>query len=146
MRTNSGADLIDIRELIERFEELETERQDLTDAHSTAESEEESKTTAEDVQQWDDDNGAEFKAIGDLLDSLKGYGGDHQWRGDWYPVTLIEDVYFETYARDYAEDIHGGAMREAQWPFDCIDWEKAASELQVDYSSVDYDGATYWYR
>ncbi|KVE35712.1 hypothetical protein [Burkholderia sp. BDU5] len=36
--------------------------------------------------------------------------------------------------------------RDATWPNNCIDWERAARELQVDYSSVEFDGVTYWYR
>jgi hypothetical protein len=41
----------------------------------------------------------------DLLAELRGNGGDHEWRGDWYPVTLIRDSYFTEYAQSFAEDI-----------------------------------------
>ena len=34
----------------------------------------------------------------------------------------------------------------SNWPFNCIDWEKAAEELQQDYMSIDFDGVTYWMR
>ena len=27
-----------------------------------------------------------------------------------------------------------------------IDWAQAAHELQMDYTSVDFDGVTYWIR
>ena len=33
-----------------------------------------------------------------------------------------------------------------QWPLYCIDWEYAARELKHDYTSVDFDGVTYWVR
>jgi hypothetical protein len=36
--------------------------------------------------------------------------------------------------------------RDLKWPFTCIDWEQAASELQMDYSAVDFDGVIYWIR
>ena len=91
----------------------------------------------------DEDNApAELVA---LLDELKGNGGDEQWRGDWYPVTLIRDSYFKEYAQELADDI-GATDRNAAWPLNCIDWEEAASDLQIDYTTVEFDGVTYWYR
>lgn len=83
--------------------------------------------------------------LSDLLAELAGNGGDHQWQGVRYPVTLILDSYFENYAQQLAEDI-GAIPDDAQWPANCIDWERAARELQVDYTSVEYDGITFWYR
>ena len=87
----------------------------------------------------------ELATLETLLSDLQGNGGDHQWEGDWYPVTLIRDSHFKDYARDYAEDV-GAINRDASWPNNCIDWDRAARELQVDYSSVEFDGVTYWYR
>ena len=67
--------------------------------------------------------------------------------GDWeHGVTLIREDKFEDYARDFAEDIHGKEVREASWPFDCIDWEKAANALRMDYTSVEFLGETYLVR
>lgn len=79
-----------------------------------------------------------------LLDELRGNGGDEQWEGHWYPVTLIRDSYFKEYAQELAEDI-GGEGRN-NWPYNCINWNQAARELQMDYTSVEYNGITYWYR
>ena len=59
--------------------------------------------------------------------------------------TLIRDSHFETYAQEFAEDI-GAIQRGMAWPCNCIDWAKAARELQQDYASVDFDGVTYWVR
>ena len=59
--------------------------------------------------------------------------------------TLIHESYFEDYARELAEDI--GALEKADaWPFTCIDWEKAADDLKMDYSVIELDGNTYYYR
>jgi hypothetical protein len=93
----------------------------------------------------DEDEDKELKDLESLLESLKGYGGDHQWEGDWYPVTLVRDSHFTEYAQQLAEDI-GAINSEAGWPNNCIDWERAARELRIDYSTVDFDGETYWYR
>jgi hypothetical protein len=114
-------DLIDIRDVIARVEELR------------------------DIDQPDVDELRELASLNDFLEECKGNGGDEQWEGDWYPVTCIRDSYFENYAHELAEDI-GSIKSDAQWPYTCIDWEKAARELQMDYTSVEFDGITYWVR
>ena len=65
---------------------------------------------------------------------------------DWeHGETLIRDSYFEEYAQELAESC-GMVNASAQWPARCIDWEQAASELKMDYMSVDFDGIEYWIR
>lgn len=118
--TNSN-DIVDVRDVIARYEELSA------------------------IEERDEDEETEFSSLTKLLNELCGSGGDEQWRGDWYPVTLIRDDYFEQYARDLADDI-GAINRDAKWPNTHIDWEAAARDLQQDYSSVEWDGVTYWYR
>lgn len=113
------SDIIDLRDVIARVEELED------------------STDAEELE--------ELKMLQDLLSELAGRGGDEQWRGDWYPVTLIRDSYFEEYAQELAEDIDA-IDSNAKWPMSCIDWDQAARELQMDYFSVDFDGVQFWTR
>lgn len=119
-----SADVIDVRDIIARFEELETLNEDMA--------------ASEDQDQ-------ELQALRAILADLQGLGGDEQWRGDWYPVTLIRDSYFRDYAEELADDC-GLIPKDAQWPLTCIDWEQAARELRYDYSGVDIDGVTYWTR
>lgn len=57
--------------------------------------------------------------------------------------TLVRDSYFQQYAENMAFDM--GSVKDA-WPFDHIDWARAARALQADYKQVDYDGETYWVR
>jgi hypothetical protein len=65
---------------------------------------------------------------------------------DWeYGETLIRDSYFKEYAMELAEDI-GAVNSQASWPNNCIDWDQAARELRMDYTSVDFGGVTYWIR
>ena len=118
-----SADIIDVRDIIARVEELEP------DVESIGEG----------------DIIAEWKALTAILADLQGMGGDEQWRGNWYPITLIRDSYFRTYAEELADDC-GMIPRDAAWPLTCIDWEQAARELRYDYSGVDIDGVTYWTR
>lgn len=66
--------------------------------------------------------------------------------GDWkYGAQLIRETYFKDYAQQLAEDI-GAVNADATWPNNCIDWEQAARELEVDYTQVDFDGVTYLIR
>ena len=118
-------DILDVRDIIARVEFLESADDVDQDAGS------------EDQQ--------ELAQLWAVLEQCKGYGGDEQWRGDWYPITLIRDDYFTEYAQELAEDI-GAISPQATWPLNCIDWERAARELQMDYSTVEYNDVTYWYR
>lgn len=121
-------DVIDVRSIIERVEELEAELSPSDESDGT-----------------DNEEREELATLTALLDELKGNGGDHEWKGDWYPVTLIRDSYFEDFAQQEAEDLDL-IKRDAHWPNNCIDWAQAASELQMDYSTAKFDGVTYWYR
>lgn len=87
--------------------------------------------------EWDSSDGERIKEIRDLKDEVYG------WEDG---VAFIKDSYFEEFARDEAENIGAFNTRENSWPYSCIDWEKAAEELQYDYSSVEFDGETYWHR
>lgn len=125
---SNSQDLIDSREVIERIDELRAmlpeEAGDVMPGTSG---------DLEDIQ-------AELEA----LEALAEQGA--QYAPDWeYGETLIHDDYFETYARELAEDC-GMVQRDAVWPNDCIDWEEAARRLQQDYTAIDFAGETYWIR
>lgn len=80
----------------------------------------------------------EYIALRDLIED----GQEDEWR---YGVTLIRDSYWVQYAQEYAEET-GAFSSTTTWPFTCIDWEEAASDLQQDYSPVTFAGVTYWVR
>lgn len=82
----------------------------------------------------------ELKALKSLAEEAEGYSED--WR---YGATLIRDSYFKDYAQELADDI-GAIKSDAGWPNNCIDWDRAARELRMDYTSVEFDGVTYWVR
>lgn len=147
---NSYKNTLDIRDIIELFEEIEN---DLIEKYNDQiEAEAQHISDYDDIlfKAWvsqieDDTQVEEFLLISSLLNNLRGYGGDEQWRGDWYPITLIRDSYFEEYAQELAKDI-GALDRNASWPNNCIDWKQASKELEIDYSSVDFDNTPYLYR
>ena len=128
-------DIIDIRDVIARVEELREARDEYDEFHNTPGA-------------WaniDDGEPEELRVLEALLEECKGNGGDENWRGNWYPSTLIRDTYFQDYAQELAEEVADPAFRPV-WPYTCIDWEHAASELQRDYAAIDFDGVTYYYR
>ena len=166
----SPGDIFDSRDVIERFEELEAEHDllqeaidDAAEALDVANGEVEDFNRGEGsmvdgvaaevaqgiaevnlkeaetaMETWDSYD--EFMALKRFVDSAKDYG-------DWdHGETFIADSYFEDYAQELAEDIGGAAIREAEWPMNCIDWAQAAAQLQSDYTSYEIEGKTYWAR
>ena len=149
-------DTIDSRDIIARMEELTEERDGLAEALTDAEGvepadpedtddceriEADADAARDALSYWDSENGDELKHLTALCKEAGGYAED--WE---YGVTLIRDSYFMTYAMELADDI--GALEGIgdKWPATCIDWDKAARELQMDYTSVEFGGATYWVR
>ena len=138
-------DVLDVRDIIERFEELDKERELLADAiPGEGDEDTDAEIKVEALKEWDEDNGDEWKTLKALLEELNGDGGDHQWKGDWYPVTLIRDTYFVDAMRDLVQEI--GDLPKNIPGYLAIDWEQTADNLRADYSSVEYDDVTYWYR
>lgn len=112
----STEDIIDSRDVEERITYLERDEDSLEDYERT-----------------------ELGTLKALREEAQGYC---DWNGG---TQLIRDTYFEDYAQELAEDI-GAISSDAAWPLGCIDWEQAADELKVDYTSVSFDGVDYWMR
>lgn len=153
---DNSADILDSRDIEARIDELEAERgalvediENAEEAISDADEDSDLSTLESDLSAakgalaaWDEgDEAEELRKLKAFRDELEPYCAD--WH---HGETLIRDSYFKDYARDCAEDWHGSALREARWPFDCIDWDRAARELQMDYTSAEFDGVTYWAR
>jgi chromosome segregation ATPase len=150
--------IIDSRDIIAKFEDLEIEREDiiskldeakeeLRDTNKTDPENEEKvqeldniiADTERELENWEYDYLDEYNSLKSLIEEASD-------SPDWfYGETLIKDSYFETYAQEFAEDI-GAIEKSSQWPNYCIDWEWAAKELQIDYFTVNFDGETYWIR
>jgi len=123
-------DVMDSRDVIERIEELGDM---LDDTNAVAD-----ELTSDEKQELKD----ELEALVSLQSEAEGYS--EGWK---YGATLIRDSYFQNYAQELADDI-GATNSDAahSWPLTCIDWDQAARELQQDYTSVEFDGVTYWVR
>ena len=163
-------DIMDSRDIIERFEELTGERQALEDDLESAKSEledaeaelveaesegrdpekfeadverlkREVEAAKESLESWDKSNDADdLKALDDLCKQGESYADD--WA---HGATLVRDTYFEEYAQEFAEDI-GAIDRNAGWPACHIDWAAAAYALKQDYCQIEFSGETYWVR
>ena len=146
-------DVIDVRDLIERYEELEDELSAITDIEDEIESldpEEDkeeiriAKENLEAKQKELEDEQEEFEQLQEILDELKGNGGDEKWRGDWYPITLINSDYFTEYTEELLKDC--GYIPKDLPSWIVIDWEETADNVKVDYQSIDIGEEEYYYR
>lgn len=119
-------DVIDSRDIVERIDELVAVRDELT---------------PEEVAVWDEtEEGYELITLAALVKEINACAGDDAEDG----VTLIRDSYFESYARELVEEI--GDLPKGIPHYIEIDWERTAANIQQDYTSVEFDGVTYWVR
>jgi hypothetical protein len=135
--------IIHVSDLCERYEDLEREfdgiKSDLVERGLPCTDEEMSKHPGFEQESWD-----LFKAIDDLLEDLRGAGGNHKWQGNWYPDRLIADGdIFVQEMQELCESI-GDVSKSASYIV--IDWEATARNLQQDYSSVTVGLSEFWYR
>jgi hypothetical protein len=121
-------DVIDSREIIERIEELISERGEPEDG-------------AEDSN-WD--GWDELKALQKLAEEASS-------SPDWnYSETLIRRSYFVDYIAELIDECYElpKELTSGQWPYRhiTIDYKAAAEEAEQDYMSVDFDGVEYLIR
>lgn len=135
---------IDVSDLTDRAEELESAREALREEFEAM-----PENLGVDFDNWvrhqegfSTEEADEMEALRDTLDELKGNGGDHQWRGDWYPAQLIHEDAFEEYMDEMLED-----CGELPKNLPCyLKIEVDYSALQQDYTTIEIDGETYLYR
>ena len=118
------SDIYDLRELTVEVEALRTK--------ASAGLDDEEQGRLDQLEALD----AEFIAV--FADSMKDYA-------DNIDPIMIANYHFEYYARQLAEDI-GAIDRDQGWPACHIDWEAAAENLKMDYTSVSFEGREYWIR
>lgn len=136
MDFDSNSDIIDSRDVTERINYLENEIAEYGLARAERHA---SDAEVDELEQGIEDCEKELASLRAL--ELQGEG-----LSDWeYGATLVRDDYFEDYARQTAEDL-GLIQEDAAWPACHIDWEAAADSLRMDYTSVEFDGVTYWAR
>lgn len=138
-----STDVLDLRDLAERAEELET-----LFADPEEETGEEERQEYNDLLSLARDLVGTFE--GPVSETLREYGENEP--------TMIHEGYWVTYAEELANDLgmldvttgdhphmYGPSRRKVadEWPFRHIDWQAAAEELAQDYDTVTYAGETY---
>ena len=119
-------DIIDVRDIIARVEALEKELPD----------------NDNEFRVWE--HAVEFDTLVEILEDLKGEGGDEQWRGDWYPVILISEEYFTKYATELVCECHDLGKLPS---FIHIDWEesrKAGTMIILCMKPLEYRAQSNW--
>lgn len=119
-KISNSAYILDVRDIIARFEELE----------------------AQPARYGDEAD--EYTELMLLLSGLEGSSGTHQWKGGWYPVTLIRDSYFADYCKALLGDID--ALPPDLPGYLAIDWDTTVKNLRADHRPIEFDGVEYWYR
>ncbi len=150
---DNSEDILDIRDVFKRIEELEEELEQIEEIENEIESldpdedKEEIRTATENLEKLEEelsDEKEELKILMSFVEDFEGYGGDEQWRGSWYPGTLVRESYWEDFAEQECKDLGYIADDFPSWIE--IDWEQTADNIKVDYTSGEFDGVTYWGR
>lgn len=170
---NWGDNIIDSRDIIARYEELNDEYESLV---SSVEEEEEklasflkdyglpdeviysmeSRRELDDLEEALDEaegNLNEFKSSFEMdeLETLKEVISQGESSPDWnHGEQLIHEDYFTQYTEELVDDCYElpKEFKEGKWPWCHInmDWEAAAEELKADYFDITVDGQTYYIR
>lgn len=156
---SNSDDIVDSRDVIARIEELTEELEakqeavdsaralceELEDDEDVDKDDKEDAATAlemaeEALKEWDEgEEGQELRELQELQSEAEGYAPD--WSDG---ATLIRDDHFTDYVQNMLADI-GDLPRDLPH-YIVIDWEATASNIQQDYTSVEFGGVTYWVR
>jgi antirestriction protein len=92
----------------------------------------------------------ELEAEGLDIGAVKAYLENHHETWQEFDTDQFKESYagewstFEEYAENLAEEC--GLVRDAAWPHNCIDWERASRELSWDYWQADSPQGVYVFR
>lgn len=119
---------LDLGDLAQELEELVDQEQDAED-------------DPEGLQPTDDDK--------DRLAMLRGLEDQFFTTMEDYArneSTLIEEIDFENYAQQFADEVGYVQDADSNSLMSYIDWERWADDLKQDYTEVEFDGRTYLIR
>lgn len=169
MEITFSEDVLDSRDIQERFDELESELEDLqSELDVNKEAYEDKKDdlendglTEEDIEEiqyeleslkedldgsqnnldeWLAENEEEFELLKECIDKFGDYG---EWK---YGATLIHEDYWEEYVEELCKDI-GDIPSDLPWYIaNHIDWEGVSREIAMDYMTEEIKGNTYYMR
>lgn len=134
--------VIDTRDLQDRIEELESQIEDvgaeILDLEEQLQDEDEEESYNEQIEQLEEDREILIEELDELL-SIR------EEIPEWYDGNaLIHESYWVEYVQDLLEDT-GDVPSDLPW-YIVVDWVSTAENIAVDYSTIEYDGSTYYYR
>lgn len=156
---NNSDDIIESHDVIARIEELAEELKAKQEAVASARAlceeleddedvDEDDKNDAEaalemaeeELKEWDEgEEGQELRELQELQSEAEGC--TPEWSDG---ATLIRDDCFTDYVQEMLTDIYDLPRHLPHYIV--IDWEATASNVQQDYTSVEFGGVTYWIR
>jgi hypothetical protein len=83
---------------------------------------------------FSEEDAERLKYLESVIDEIEDYSSDGKY------TSLIPADDFMDYVIDLVEDDMGEIPS-----YVVVDWEQTARDIQMDYSSVDFDGVTYWF-
>ncbi len=123
----SSDNTISTSELASELDSLQVELDDLTESVSEGEPD-----AAKLLAAWREEH-PDFEAFKKFAEEVDKYSGD----------LLINESYFTEHVK---EQFTSGTEHPDldTWPYNCINWEEAASEAMSDYTVFDWDGTTFY--
>lgn len=154
---DNSQDILDSRDIIERIEELQGEREALQDEldeaiecvkyHHDGELDEQGEYPEHIAYRSCRDALADWDGA-DELATLEALASEGEASPDWsYGETLVRESYFVEYIEQLIDDCYE-VPKSTEWPYRhmTLDYEAAAQEARQDYLEVDFDGVTYLVR
>lgn len=138
---DNSQDVMDSRDIIERLEELQGERDDYVSVDAEG-------NEIEAPEQWAERNPGDAEELA----ALEAFAAQLEGYGDWaHGESVIREDYFTKYIEELIDDCYPDAAKSAnsgEWPYRhmYMDFEAAADEAKADYTEADFDGVTYLMR
>jgi len=139
---NAGDDTISVEDITNRVDELRGECDSIQEDIDSAVDDLEVDAAEGAMEEWTKENAEELETLESLLSEMCGYGGNHQWEGDWYPDYLTHENYFETAMDEMVADCYEIPKDLPSFMTITLDYDA----LREDYTEVEFDGQTYYYR
>ena len=161
-----GDDLIDSRDIITRYEELQDEYQSLLEDLEAAKEDLDTFSNEHENDDPEDHIVESFQNLQEVLEdaqsALDGYDKSEldiltevvsqgEQSPDWhYGEALIHEDYFTQYIEDLINDCYEmpKEINTGNWPWNHMhmDWESAAEDAKQDYTTIEVEGKTYYIR
>ena len=145
MAISSSDQYIDPRDVVSEADtyrdDIESKQEDITEANDDLDAEDavdEQVEISERIEQLEQEL-VELEADAETIFELERSCEDYA-----HGETLINEEYFTEYAKNMAEDC--GSENLDNWPYNCIDWDQAAQNLQMDYTTIEWEGESFLVR